>query len=241
MDANNCLLRLLEAQRTRSFRAGFTLLATVLFLALPPGYVCLLQNSRRTVAPSPTASVGNSAPSLYTGFLGDLNAAGRLYPNSRTAVHLTSSAGKAGIESSGMLRGPSSAWFLQAGRVPSSTPGRVLKSLVRPSRVSDTVYVNAAGLVPQRVRSPLSLYQRAVGVMRTPGPGTYNIRTGQFFANQLYDDATGLLRPMTRWERFSGGVGHDLVLDGAIGWGGTIVVGGWLGAEGYTYYANSSQ
>lgn len=38
MDADSCLLRLLEAQRARRFRAYFALLTTILFLAVPPVY-----------------------------------------------------------------------------------------------------------------------------------------------------------------------------------------------------------
>lgn len=30
---------------------------------------------------------------------------------------------------------------------------------------------------------------------------------------------------MSRWERFSGGIGHDLLLDGVVGWGGTTAAG----------------
>jgi hypothetical protein len=136
-----------------------------------------------------------------------------------SAVHLTNAAGRSGILNSGILNGPYSAWTFATGRVPLSWFGKLSKSMVRPSRLTSAVEgINTAGLIVPKLRGPLSLFQRMNGVLRTPGPGAYNIRTGQFFPGKLFDKSTGLMRDMNRKELFYGGVAHDILLE-AIGYG----------------------
>ncbi len=152
------------------------------------------------------------------------------YTNS--AIHLTDEAGKAGIESSGFLNGRYSGWALEKTQLPETTFGRVSKTFVKPSRTTHTVEVNPSGLIKPKIRSPLSYVQNKTGILRTPGPGAYNIQTGEFYYGQLYDATTGGLRQMTQKELFKGHA-HDYLLDG-IGWSVPTIAAG----TSYVLYDN---
>jgi RHS repeat-associated protein len=111
-------------------------------------------------------------------------AAARTGSEANALVHLTSAEGAAAIDASQTLgKGASTVYAGPASLADSSTAGRVLRTGVPPSSVTDVVSIPDAAAGAFRVPvvvGPFTAWQRAAGTVYSAGAGSLNLATDAF-------------------------------------------------------------